>query len=535
MNFNASILKLRQQPRTTFVVIFGTLFVLFVALFFAIGALVVQRDLEQRITDTNAAAAELFSEMTQTMEALAAAPTVEPCSETFLLWLRRIALLPDGVHEIIYAEDGNILCSVTAGKLETPIQLDPPDYTAAIERDISVWFRRDLGMLGFPGVVGTFVSSGDFLLVVPELNLAAPMPNWTQYEMISMGADGSLWHTEGDYGLYAYVTGNTVGSHVNRIFQPGFAADGCDALYATCIAVLDPYGPLLQRFGSVILGGIAFAALLAGALTRLAQVALTGFWSLPSRFRRQLSLETTACQYQPLLCLQNDRICAIEVLARWRDDDDTLVPPYEFLPIVERRGLHRRFTQLVVDRAYMELRHLPAGAEPLRVHFNIFPCDFEPDWMLELFADFLAEKARFTVVIELVESDVLPIERTRNAIARLRENGILTFIDDFGEGYSSIGYLAGLGTYGVKLDRSFGQAPEGSLMDAMLSSAIEMVGKTGQVLVVEGVETASRLAALKETGKVAVAQGYFISRPVSFADLKSLLTQNDFWSNTEAA
>ena len=535
MSVYASILKLRQQPRATFAAIFGVLLVLFVALFFGIGALLAQRDLEQRVTETNLASAEFYDDMVQTMEALDAQPTVEACSEPFLLWMRRIALLPDGVHEIIYARNGSIECSVTAGKLETPIQLDPPDFTAAVDENINVWFRRDLGMLGFPGVVGTFVSSGDFLLVVPELNLAAPLPRWMQFEMVSFGADGSLWHSEGDHGLYAHVLGDTINSPINRVFQPGFTAHGCDALNATCIAVLEPFGPLVQRFGSIILGGITLAVLLAGVLTRLARHALNKFWSLPSRFRRQLSLDTTACQYQPLVYLKNNQIWGVEVLARWRDDDGTLVPPDEFLPIVERRGLHRRFTQFVVDRSYMELSRLPAGTEPLRVHFNIFPCDFEPDWMLELFEDFLADSARFTIVIELVESDVLPIERTRNAIARLRENGILTFIDDFGEGYSSIGYLAGLGTYGVKLDRSFGQAPEGSLMDAMLTSAIEMVGKTGQVLVVEGVETASRFAALKENGKVAIAQGYFISRPVAISDLKSLLSRHDFWSDAEAA
>jgi len=74
--------------------------------------------------------------------------------------------------------------------------------------------------------------------------------------------------------------------------------------------------------------------------------------------------------------------------------------------------------------------------------------------------------------------------------------------------------LAGLSVDGVKLDRSFAMAPDESVMARMLDHAIDMVQDSGRRVVVEGVETAARLAALKACGKVHFAQGYYISRPL---------------------
>src|SRR5690606_28411027 len=80
--------------------------------------------------------------------------------------------------------------------------------------------------------------------------------------------------------------------------------------------------------------------------------------------------------------------------------------------------------------------------------------------------------------------------------------------------YSSMHTLAGLSIDGVKLDRSFAMAPDGSVMARMLDHAIDMVQASGRRIVVEGVASAARLAALKAGGKVHFAQGYHISRPL---------------------
>ena len=526
---------LRHRPHLLFGVVFAAFLVLCLVLLAGIGTAVVRKDLSARLDAEEAGFRTRTAEISNVLGALKAQPRVDPCSEPFMQWLRRVAFLPDGIHEISYIENNQLLCSVSLGKLDTPIALDRFDFPATAGGTSEVSLNRDLSMFGLPGLVGNFLKVGNFLLVLPEFELYAPMPAPTLFEVVNVAGDGQAWHRAGEYGLFSHVTGIPSVTPWTKAFPLGFTDQRCNMNDTLCIAVLEPLVPLINRSAGSVLGGFVLALLMAGTLTRIVRWILIREWALPARFRRNLSPETVVCHYQPLLDIRNDRICGVEVLARWRDDDGALVYPDKFLPVVEQYKLHREFTRMVVQRAYEDLRHIGPVAEPLFIHFNIFPSDFDPDWMLELFMEFMADAARFTVVIELVESDALPIDSTRSAIARLRRAGIFTFIDDFGEGYSSIGYLAGLGTHGVKLDRSFALAPEGSLMDAMLASAIDMVGKTGQILVVEGVETASRLASLHNTPVVTIAQGYFISRPLPFDEVKTLLHHRGRFSEARAA
>src|SRR5690606_2547396 len=99
-----------------------------------------------------------------------------------------------------------------------------------------------------------------------------------------------------------------------------------------------------------------------------------------------------------------------------------------------------------------------------------------------------------------------------------------TYIDDFGTGYSNMQNLAALSVDGVKLDRAFAMAPDNSMMAQMLGHAIEMIHATGRVMVVEGVETAERLALLRQMqARVDFVQGYFISRPLDIEAFAAFL------------
>jgi sensor c-di-GMP phosphodiesterase-like protein len=504
--------------------LFAVFFLVIAILLVGGGAVGIQRNLDRRLDRELFGLNDFMLRIGHTMDALRTKPNTPPCSDSFIKWMHRVAFLPDGVHEIIYVEDGQMVCSVAAGKLAEPIPLDEPDYLGPPDGSHRIWLERDLGMLGFPGVVATFISVDNFILVVPIPGLSTAPPGHMEYEIVNRALDGTVWHVDGAYGLYDAVSGVSDNLSVDRASPTGFTALGC-VKQTFCVVFSEPLAPLLKAASPVIFGGVVLAVLLAGVLANIVRNYLAKEWGLPARIRYRLSVETVVCHYQPLLDLHEERICGVEVLARWRDDDGALIYPDQFLPIIEQSGLQYAFTRHIVDRAYRELSALTDFPEPLTVHFNIFPCDFDPDGMLELFEDFLAEKSRFTVVIELIESDALPIDRARDTVDRLKQAGILTFIDDFGAGYSSIGYLAGLGTHGVKLDRSFGLAPEGSLTDAIFTSAIDMVAKTGQTIVVEGVETASRLASLKENKAVRIAQGYFISRPLDIDSLKVLLSR----------
>ena len=182
-------------------------------------------------------------------------------------------------------------------------------------------------------------------------------------------------------------------------------------------------------------------------------------------------------------------------------------------------------TEFVVARAHAELSGTVPLQYQLQVNFNIFPRDLDALWISNTLQLFDTLEARFNPVVEIVETDAMQIEHAQSEIQALQRLGVKTHLDDFGTGYSNIENLARLPIDGVKLDRSFAMAPDGSLMCKMLGNAIEMIHAAGHKITVEGVETDARLSMLRSTGHVDFVQGYLISRPLDISRFVNLLVE----------
>jgi sensor c-di-GMP phosphodiesterase-like protein len=447
-----------------------------------------------------------FDEMDQRLEQ-------PPCSPAFLEELRRIAFLPDGINELLYAPNGIVECSVNSGRLNTPEVLDAPTIPADNPFAMAFWVDIDLAFLGLDGMVGTLAQRGALAMIVPPQPLPATGPRWMEQELIFRFSDDVWMHRQGEAGLYTQARDAT-GPALASVFRGVFYETSCDSGGIHCIA---SRSYLIQLFG---LGWATVAVILLVAGVLAAWVAqqlhriIERYWSFEARFLRRLEKGSVVCAYQPLLNLKTDLATGCEVLARWRDLDGTIVPPDRFLPIIEKHGLTERFTAMVVAYAYADLTaHLPKGVR-LQVNFNIFPQDLDAGKLVPIFAPFLTENTPFDVVVEIVETAEISPETAQVEIERLRAAGLKVYIDDFGAGYSSMHNLAALSIDGVKLDRSFAMAPDHSVMSTMLTHAIDLVQASGRSLVVEGVETTDRLNALKATGMVDFAQGYGIARPL---------------------
>ena len=99
--------------------------------------------------------------------------------------------------------------------------------------------------------------------------------------------------------------------------------------------------------------------------------------------------------------------------------------------------------------------------------------------------------------------------------------GVTISIDDFGQGYSSLGYLADLPVHELKIDKSFVQdIVENPAHNAIVRSIIDLGHNLALRVVAEGVETADVLTALRADG-CDVAQGYLLARPMPLAGLQS--------------
>jgi EAL domain-containing protein (putative c-di-GMP-specific phosphodiesterase class I) len=97
--------------------------------------------------------------------------------------------------------------------------------------------------------------------------------------------------------------------------------------------------------------------------------------------------------------------------------------------------------------------------------------------------------------------------------------GVRLVLDDFGTGWSSLGYLKRFPLDGLKIDREFvdglGTEPEDT---AIVSAVLSMARALELEVVAEGVETDAQLAWLREHG-CGFAQGYLLGRPMPAAEL----------------
>jgi Amt family ammonium transporter len=128
--------------------------------------------------------------------------------------------------------------------------------------------------------------------------------------------------------------------------------------------------------------------------------------------------------------------------------------------------------------------------------------------------------------LEVTES-VMITEATQalSALRRLNSLGVRIAIDDFGTGYSSLSLLQKFPIQCVKIDRAFVQditTEEGTRN--LVRTIIAMANALGADIVAEGIENKDQLSVLASM-RCNKAQGYFISRPISVADVPAVVQQ----------
>jgi len=493
------------------------LWLLCFSLLLATGVMLILRDLRDGMGAEVARAMDSLTRArtasTQTLEVMKHELTADICSDAFISQLRRIAFLPDGINELFYFDHGRILCSANVGRLGTPQMLATADISAT-EAMPTLWIDRDLGHLGLPGMRGIFAVSNNFGLVLPMTKPTNVSTDALDMQVVIHASDGRYWPIAGTQGLYEQAVSKKTG--ILGFIETGLTDVQCDFGGLNCVAARAAPGYVIARGAPMLALALVISAILATWLSGRLYQLLAYRWSFEQRFLRQIRAgQGLECAYQPLYGLAEERIIGCKVLARWRDVDGAMVFPDRFIPLIEKHGLTLSFTNKLVAHAYVDLFSMLPRAERLQVNFNIFPQDLNAAVLLEIFAPFLVSDSPFDLVVEIVETGAIDLSTAQIEIEQLRRYGVRIYIDDFGSGYSSMHTLAGLSVDGVKLDRSFAMAPAGSVMANMLDHAIDLVQAAGRKVVVEGVESEMCLSRLRQTGKVDIAQGYHISRPLN--------------------
>jgi EAL domain-containing protein (putative c-di-GMP-specific phosphodiesterase class I) len=116
-------------------------------------------------------------------------------------------------------------------------------------------------------------------------------------------------------------------------------------------------------------------------------------------------------------------------------------------------------------------------------------------------------------------------EITASAFSSLQELGVQIQIDDFGIGYSSLGYLSNFPINALKIDQSFvGNIVEDQGQRDIVQAIISLTERLNVKVIAEGVETHEQLKALKLLG-CRLGQGYLLSTPMALVEAEALLQQ----------
>jgi len=226
---------------------------------------------------------------------------------------------------------------------------------------------------------------------------------------------------------------------------------------------------------------------------------------LVSGMRTALARGEFLLHYQPQFDLASDRIVGAEALLRWRHPELGLVPPSRFIPLAEQSGLIIEIGAWVLAEACRQMQLWRSmGLDGLTISVNVSSLQFQRDVIETDVVNALDASGLPAAALELELTESLLIQDSSMISAllrRLRARGVSFSIDDFGIGYSNLGYLKRFEVSRLKIDQSFIRRLTDDRHDkAIVRAIIQMTTSLGLVAIAEGVENEATLARLIELG-----------------------------------
>ncbi len=226
--------------------------------------------------------------------------------------------------------------------------------------------------------------------------------------------------------------------------------------------------------------------------------------------------------YQPQIALRTGRVTGVEALLRWRHPRQGMIPPLQFISLIEQTALVGPLTLHVLDIALRQSTSWRQAGLQLGISVNLSARNLHDPELPAQIASALERHAvpATALTLEVTESAAMADPTTAvGVLEALRALGVGLSIDDFGSGNASIAYLAKLPVGELKIDRSFVTSMcESAREEAIVRTTIDLARHLGLHVVAEGIETPDVCERLAEMG-CDTGQGYLISRPAPAEEL----------------
>ena len=237
--------------------------------------------------------------------------------------------------------------------------------------------------------------------------------------------------------------------------------------------------------------------------------------------------------YQPIVSLDNFKLCGFEALVRWHHPERGLISPLDFIPIAEETGQIIQLGEWALFEACRQMHEWQEKfpqASPFFMSVNLSAKQFNHMMLIAQVDDVLRRTGLNPrqLKLEITEGAVMDnIDAATEMLRQLRDLGVQLAIDDFGTGYSSLSYLHRFPIDTLKIDRSFVMRMANNTENIEIVRTIVMLAQVlGMDVVAEGVETKEQLKILRDL-RCEYGQGYYFSRPSSSSDAEKIIVETN--------
>jgi len=243
------------------------------------------------------------------------------------------------------------------------------------------------------------------------------------------------------------------------------------------------------------------------------------------RLRQALVNNEFELYYQPKVNMRTGAVIGAEALIRWQHPERGLLPPAEFLSIIEDHPLSVDLGEWVINAALLQMAEWHDAGLDISVSINICVRQLQQSNFVERLIALMSAYPQITpgcLELEILETSALEdMNGVTQVIETCRKLGLKFALDDFGTGYSSLTYLKHLPVNMLKIDQSFVRGMLDNPDDvAILDGVLGLARAFRRQVIAEGVETIAHGAMLLQLG-CELAQGYAIARPMPASALQA--------------